>query len=120
MHAGGPEPPQSRGATINLRHLRTLSALALVASLPAGTAGRAAAPPPSADPYRPLAFLVGHCWKGAFANGNDTDEHCFSWIYGGKFVRDEHVVHRDGRPDAFGESIYMWDSAAGRLEYLDI
>jgi len=35
-----------------------------------------------------------------------TYEHCFSWIYGGKFVRDEHVVHRGaGRPDDFGESI---------------
>jgi hypothetical protein len=105
---------------MNPRHLRTCCALALVASLPAGTAGSAAAAPPVDDPYRPLAFLVGHCWKGAFAKGNDTDEHCFSWIYGGKFVRDEHVVHRDGRPDAFGESIYMWDSAAGRLEYLYI
>src|SRR4029077_15471820 len=49
-----------------------------------------------------------------------TDEHCFSWIYGGKFVRDEHVVHRDGRPDEFGESIYVWDGAARELQYLYI
>jgi hypothetical protein len=79
----------------------------------------AAGTPP--DPYQPLAFLVGHCWRGAFPDGKVTDEHCFSWIYGGKFVRDEHVVRRGpGQPDAFGESIYVWDASAGRLEYLYI
>jgi hypothetical protein len=31
-------------------------------------------------------------WRGAFPDGKATDERCFSWIYGGKFVRDEHVV----------------------------
>ncbi len=59
--------------------------------------------PPS--PYQPLAFLVGHCWKGTFPEGKATDEHCFSWIYGGKFVRDEHVVHRGGRPIAAAGSL---------------
>ncbi len=92
--------------------------VALLAAPAIGPVARAAAP---ADPYQPLAFLIGHCWKGTFAgDARMTDEHCFSWIYGGKFVRDEHVVHRDGRPDAFGESIYLWDSAAGQLEYLYI
>jgi hypothetical protein len=68
-----------------------------------------------------LAFLVGHCWKGTFADSEVTDEHCFSWIYGGKFMRDVHVVHRSaGRPDDFGESIYLWDAAAGELQYLYI
>jgi hypothetical protein len=72
-------------------------------------------------PYQPLAFLVGHCWKGVFPGGSTTDEHCFSWIYGGKFVRDEHVVHHaDGKPDAFGESIYVWDAPSQQLEYLYI
>jgi hypothetical protein len=79
-------------------------------------AARAAAP----DPYQPLAFLVGHCWKGSFQDGAATDEHCFSWIYGGKFVRDEHIVQRAGRPDGFGESIYLWDASSQRLEYLYI
>jgi hypothetical protein len=75
----------------------------------------------SASPYEPLAFLVGHCWKGAFAGGSTTDEHCFSWIYGGKFVRDEHVVrHGNGQPDGFGESIYVWDAPTRQLEYLYI
>ena len=75
---------------------------------------------PAAAPYEPLAFLVGHCWKGNFPNGAATDEHCFSWIYGGKFVRDEHVVHREGKADEFGESIYVWDAAAHELQYLYI
>jgi hypothetical protein len=35
-------------------------------------------------------------------------------------VRDEHVVHREGRPDARGESIYLCDAAAGQLQYLHI
>ena len=96
-------------------HLRALCARALMAA----TAVPALAAAPTA-PYQPLGFLVGHCWKGTFADGKVTDEHCFSWIYGGKFVRDEHVVHRDGAPDGFGESIYVWDAAAGRLEYLYI
>jgi len=78
----------------------------------------------AADPepaYRPLAFLVGPCWRGTFPDGKVTDEHCFSWLYGGKFVRDQHVVHRGaGQADDLGESIYLWDSAARQLQYLYI
>lgn len=69
--------------------------------------------------YQPMAFLADHCWKGAFPGGR-TDEHCFTWIYGGKFLRDRHTVRPQGKPDASGESIYFWDSAAKRLEYLYI
>jgi hypothetical protein len=99
--------------------LRACLALAVGVVVPAETLRAATSVP--ADPYQPLAFLVGHCWKGAFAgDSGTTDEHCFSRVYGGKFVRDEHVVHREGRPDAFGESIYTWDPGAGRLEYLYI
>jgi hypothetical protein len=72
------------------------------------------------DPaYQPLAYLADHCWKGAFPGGR-TDEHCFTWIYGGKFLRDRHTVRAEGKPDALGESIYLWDSAGKRLEYLYI
>jgi hypothetical protein len=106
---------------MKLKSLQVIWAMALAASLPAPAAGPAAAPPPAADPYQPLAFLIGHCWKGTFAgDAAMTDEHCFSRVYGGRFVRDEHVVHREGRPDAFGESIYLWDSVAGQLEYFYI
>ena len=89
---------------------------AAAAAETAGATGNAAA-----TAFAPLAFLVGHCWKGTFPDGKVTDEHCFSWIYGGKFVRDEHVVHKGaGQPDGFGESIYMWDSPTGQLQYLYI
>src|SRR5262245_51197568 len=71
--------------------------------------------------YQPLAFLAGHCWKGSFQGAAKlTDEHCFSWVYDGRFLRDRHVVRGEGQPDRKGESIYFWDSAAQRLEYLYI
>lgn len=98
--------PAARGITATLL-------LALCAAAPAANA-------PAADPYEPLGFLVGHCWKGTFPKSAQTDEHCFSRIYGGRFLRDEHVVHRDGAPDEFGETIYLWNSAQGQLEYLYI
>ena len=79
------------------------------------------APAQDASPYQPLAFLVGHCWKGTFPDSHTTDQHCFRWVYGGKFIRDEHVVHRGAdTPDDHGESIYLWDAASRRLEYLYI
>jgi hypothetical protein len=76
-----------------------------------------AAPDPA---YQSLEFLAGHCWKGAFPGGKQTDEHCFTWVYGGKFLRDRHIVRAEGKPDALGESIYFWNSAAKQLEYLYI
>jgi hypothetical protein len=100
---------------MNQRRYRAAAAASLVAAL----ALPALAGEPS--PYQPLAFLIGHCWKGTFPDSHTTDEHCFSWVYGGKFVRDEHVVHRGGaRADDHGESIYLWDETARRLEYLYI
>ena len=98
--------------------MKTMSARALLLSLAlTGSTTYAEAP---AAPYQPLAFLVGHCWRGTLPGGKATDEHCFSWIYGGKFVRDEHVVHAPKQPDAFGESIYLWNDAERTLEYLYI
>jgi hypothetical protein len=76
-----------------------------------------AAPQPT---YQPLAFLVGHCWKGTMPGGKSTDEHCFTWVYDGKFVRDQHTVHGTGHADSLGESIYWWNSAEKRIEYLYI
>jgi hypothetical protein len=70
--------------------------------------------------YQPLAFLAGHCWRGDFPGGKLTDEHCFSWIYRGKFLRDVHTLRGEGRPDSQGESIYLWNSSTRQLEYLYI
>ena len=93
---------------------KLLTALLLI---PGSSFAAFAAPDPG---YQPLTFLAGHCWKGAFPGGKQTDEHCFTWVYGGKFLRDRHVVRTQGKPDALGESIYFWNSAAEQLEYLYI
>ncbi len=84
-----------------------------------------AAPAPAADssvgeatagPFVPLAFLEGKCWSGKFPDGVKSDEHCFEWIYGGKFLRDRHVV-RGGGPDYLGETIYAWDPEKKAVVY---
>ena len=72
------------------------------------------------EPLQPMAFLAGHCWKGDFADGKQTDEHCFAWLYDGKALRDTHTVRAPGRPDYVGETTYYWDSAAKRVEYIYI
>jgi hypothetical protein len=72
------------------------------------------------EALQPMAFLAGHCWKGDFADGKQTDEHCFAWLYGGKALRDTHTVRAPGRSDYVGETTYYWDSAAKRVEYIYI
>jgi hypothetical protein len=79
----------------------------------------AAEAPTPANPLQPLAFLAGHCYKGS-QGPNGIDEHCFTWVYGGKALRDIHTVRAEGRPDYVGESTYYWDSGARRIEYLYI
>jgi hypothetical protein len=84
-------------------------------------AGAAADTPPAEAAYQPLAYLVGHCWRGAAAGSKVSDEHCFSWVFEGKFVRDVHVLtDAGGKVTGRGESIYLWDSAAHELQYLYI
>lgn len=80
---------------------------------------QATEPAPTAT-YQPLAFLAGHCWRGALAGGKDVDEHCFSWVYDGRFLRDTHTVHGAGHADYVGETIYYLDSAAKQVQYLYI
>jgi hypothetical protein len=69
---------------------------------------------------KPMAFLAGHCWKGTFPDGKATDEHCFSWMYGGRVLRDTHTVRRTGQPDGVGESTYYVDSAGNHVDFLYI
>ena len=71
---------------------------------------------PGFDKLQPLAFLAGSCWKGTFAGRPVTDEHCFSWMYNGRFLRDRHVVVGDSVPYE-GETTYAWDAAQKRIVY---
>lgn len=73
-----------------------------------------------ADPLKPLAFLAGHCWKGTFPGQAQTDEHCFEWLYDGRFLRDRHIVRGDGHADYLGETTYYWDATQGQIQYLYI
>ena len=91
-----------------------LAAIALTSL--AGTA-HAAQP---AELLKPMSFLAGHCWKGTFADGKKTDEHCFTWLYDGRALRDTHTVRVPGKPDGAGESTYYVDSAGNHLEFLYI
>ena len=92
----------------------------LLAALALSTLASAAAAAEPAELLKPMAFLAGHCWKGAFVDGKTTDEHCFAWMYGGRVLRDTHVVRSPGKPDGVGESTYYVDSAGNRLEFLYI
>ncbi len=94
-----------------------LSALALTCLAGASTASVAAEPP---ELLKPMSFLAGHCWKGTFADGKTTDEHCFAWMYGGRALRDTHTVRKPGKADGVGESTYYVDSAGNHLEFLYI
>jgi hypothetical protein len=78
-----------------------------------------AAASPAAN-YEPMKFLADHCWKGTFPDGHQTDEHCFTWVYGGRFLRDRHTVHDPGHPDYLGETTYLWNPTTGQIEYLYI
>lgn len=70
------------------------------------------------DALKPMAFLAGHCWKGTFPDGKRTDEHCFSWVFDGKALRDVHTVRTPGQADYVGETVYYWDPTARRVEFL--
>jgi hypothetical protein len=77
--------------------------------------GAAAADAPK-NPLQPLDFLVGSCWAGDFPKGMGRDTHCFTPVYGGKFVRDTHVL-RSKQPDYGGETVYAWDPAQKHIVF---
>jgi hypothetical protein len=76
-------------------------------------------PQPSSTPdFRPLEFLVGHCWEGTFPDGKATDRHCFEWVFDQKFIRDRHVVRNDaGTAPYSGETLYGWDAEKKQLGF---
>lgn len=94
--------------------MRPLSKLLLLSSVLAGAVAQAA----PAEALKPMAFLAGHCWKGEFPGGKQTDEHCFQWMLDGHALRDVHTVRAPGKPDYVGETIYYYDAAAKLVSYL--
>src|SRR5215212_1453142 len=94
---------------------RSLVCLALVLVSAQARMARAQPPAPP-SPLQPLAFLAGSCWTGTFAGRTVTDEHCFEWVYGGRFLRDRHVVRGDSVPYQ-GETTYAWDARQQRIVY---
>jgi hypothetical protein len=94
--------------------MRVSVSLALLATASTGFALQAQSP--AAPDYRPLEFLVGHCWVGTFPDGKQTDEHCFEWVFDHKFIRDHHVV-RNGASPYEGETLYGWDPKEKRLAF---
>jgi hypothetical protein len=50
--------------------------------------------PPStlAHELQPLGFMVGSCWRATFPNSTNSDTHCYTAMFGGRYVRDVHVV----------------------------
>jgi hypothetical protein len=86
----------------------------------AALAATAAVAPVSAQTapayFKPLEFLVGHCWTGTFPDGKATDTHCYDWMLGREFIRDRHAVKSDG-PDYAGEAVYYLDGATQTVKY---
>jgi hypothetical protein len=91
----------------------SFSALVAVAAL----APASAADSPLTSQLEPLAFLAGQCWSGPFPGGKATDEHCFEWVYDGRFLRDRHIV-RGGENPYRGETLYYWDPAEKAIAYI--
>ncbi|HET7291417.1 MAG TPA: hypothetical protein VFM88_03235 [Vicinamibacteria bacterium] len=65
---------------------------------------------------KPLAFLAGSCWRGTFPDGKATDEHCYDWMLGGRYLRDAHVV-RGAAQDYEGVTLIGWDPGRKAVSY---
>jgi hypothetical protein len=94
-------------------------AVLLTTGLPTSVVAQTSAVPKAPakfDKLDPLSFLAGSCWKGTFTGRAVTDEHCFRWIMGGRFLRDHHTVRGDSVPYE-GETTYAWDDAEKRITY---
>jgi hypothetical protein len=67
------------------------------------------------DPnLRPLAFLAGSCWRATYPLGRGADTHCFTWIFGGRFLRERR---RGALAGDSGETIYHWDASARQIRW---
>ena len=65
--------------------------------------------------FKPLEYLVGHCWRASFKNGQQ-DVQCYRSLYGGKLLQSTHVVE-GSQPRYEGMSVFSWDAAHKRVRY---
>ena len=65
--------------------------------------------------FKPLEYLVGHCWRARFKNGQE-DVQCYRSLYAGKLLQSTHVVE-GSQPRYEGTSIFSWDAANKRVRY---
>ena len=79
---------KASNASVLRNALRAVAAVAALAPFGAGAQ--------LVNHLQPMAFLAGHCWKGEFPDGAQSDEHCFQWLYGDKALRDVHTVRAPG------------------------
>lgn len=63
------------------------------------------------SPFEPL---VGSCWS-FHQHGGIKDRHCFEAVYGGKHVRDRHVV--TSGPNAVYEGETLYSVEAGQVVF---
>ena len=76
----------------------------------------AAADEPASSQLAVFKPLVGHCWSATIAK-DTVDRHCFTAMYGGAHVRDDHVVKASGREVYSGSTIYSVEGEALTLTY---
>lgn len=70
------------------------------------------------EPLAPLQFLAGQCWQAPVADGSQVDKHCFEPMFGGRHLRDRHVVtNAEGKITYEGETIYAFNGKAKRIEF---
>ena len=70
----------------------------------------------SMQPFSGLMPLVGHCWQAPFPDGKKIDTHCFTSVYNGAFIKDQHVVCGDDQA-YYGETWYTHDKTSNSVNY---
>lgn len=63
-----------------------------------------------------LDQLLGSCWQASFPDGKKVDTHCFSEVYQGAFIKDQHIVCGEQQPYR-GETWYVYDEKAQTVSY---
>ncbi|MCB1582140.1 MAG: hypothetical protein R3E90_05630 [Marinicella sp.] len=70
----------------------------------------------TAKKFKGFEQLVGHCWQATFPDGLKVDTHCFSDVYSGAFIKDQHVVCGEGQP-YLGETWYVFGHNNNQVSY---